>query len=94
MSDFFHSGRVSTYPNLVYSTTPPALGSFFAVFIDSVKEANKRDDYFFRLVNHSLACAACLEKGKARECTHNLRFIPPWKSLLRYAFGLRPCGHY
>ena len=57
-------------------TTPPALGSFFAVFIDSVKEANKKDDYFFRLVNHSLACADCLEKGKARECTHNLRFIP------------------
>ena len=57
----------------------PALGSFFAVFIDSVKQANSNGDHFFRLVNHSLACAACLERDRARECVHRLSFIPPWK---------------
>jgi len=49
------------------------------VFIDSVKQANANGDHFFRLVNHSLACSACLERDRARECVHRLSFIPPWK---------------
>ena len=62
----------------------PALGSFFAVFVDQVKEQNSKGDFFFRLINHSLACIECLEKGVAAKCVHQLKFIPPWKSLLRF----------
>ncbi len=71
-------GRVFTC-----ATTPPSPNSFFSTFIAQVKERNeKHSDYFFRLINHSLSCAACLESGDATECCHNLMFLPPWKSLV------------
>lgn len=52
--------------------------------MDQVKEQNSKGDFFFRLINHSLACIECLEKGVAAKCVHQLKFIPPWKSLLRF----------
>ena len=65
------------------ATTPPAPTSFFSSFIAQVKERNEENnDYFFLLINHSLTCGTCLENGEATECSHNLMYLPPWKSLV------------
>lgn len=64
------------------ATTPPAPTSFFSSFIATVKERNAQNDNFFLLINHSLTCATCLENGEATECSHNLMYLPPWKSLV------------
>ena len=65
-------------------TTPPHEGTFFDVFSKTVIARNKANDFFFRLINHSLVCAACIEAGEEEKCTHKLYLIPPWKSLLRF----------
>ena len=64
------------------ATTPPPPTGFFSAFISQVKAQNNVGDFFFRLINHSLTCADCLEAGEATECCHNLMFLPPWKSLV------------
>ena len=66
------------------ATTPPPLTGFFTAFIEQIKKRNAEGDYFFRLINHSLTCLACLEAGDAERCCHNLHLIPPWKSLVRF----------
>jgi hypothetical protein len=65
------------------ATTPPPSDGFFQKFIEEIIKQNKSGNYFFRLVNHSLACASCLENQDAGRCCHNLHLIPPWKSLVR-----------
>ena len=64
------------------ATTPPPPTGFFSAFISQVKAQNDSGDFFFRLINHSLTCAACLEAGEATDCCHNLMYLPPWKSLV------------
>ena len=39
---------------------------------------------FFKLINHSLSCKQCIDVGQASQCTHNLHYIPPWKSIQRF----------
>ena len=65
------------------TTTPPPANGFFAAFIDAVKKRNAAGDTFFMLVNHSLACEACLAIREEDRCVHNLNLVPPWKSILR-----------
>ena len=65
-------------------TTPPAPNSFFETFIENVRARNAKNDMFFKLINHSLSCKQCIEIGQAAQCTHNLHFIPPWKSIQRF----------
>lgn len=66
------------------TTTPPPAGSFFAVFVDKIKQRNAVGDMFFFLENHSLACEECIAMLEADQCCHNLHFVPPWKSLMRF----------
>lgn len=66
------------------ATTPAPSGSFFSVFGDKIIERNANNDFFFRLINHSLVCPMCYEENKAEKCVHKLGLIPPWKSLLRF----------
>lgn len=66
------------------ATTPPPHDGFFQTFIEQVVKRNKRGDYFFCMVNHSLACSDCLSLGEPERCVHNLNLIPPWKSLVRF----------
>jgi len=73
------SNRVATC-----TTTPPAEDSFFAIFAERVRARNVEGDNFFFLTNHSLSCGTCIEAGEAERCCHNLAFLPPWKSLLRF----------
>ena len=70
------------------TTTPPPPKTFFDIFCKSVKRSNKNGDYFFSLINHSLACSSCIEAGLATECCHRLHLVPPWKSMLSIANGL------
>lgn len=71
-------------------TTPPPNGGFFQTWIDSCKEAREKyNDDSFQIVNHSLVCKKCLESGVGGRCTHNLKYIPPWKSILRLQSILR-----
>lgn len=65
-------------------TTPPHEGTFFDVFAKTVIARNETGDFFFRLINHSLVCQACIDAGEPEKCTHKLYLIPPWKSLLRF----------
>lgn len=65
------------------ATTPPPSQSFFSVFMTGVKDRNAVGDYFFRLVDHSLVCVRCYERGIATECRHRLGLIPPWKPLMK-----------
>ena len=53
-------------------TTPPPADNFFDVFVKGVQEANKKNDYFFFLENHSLACEQCIESGEPEKCAHRL----------------------
>lgn len=64
------------------ATTPPPPNGFFNAFIAKVKEQNKANNFFFNLINHSLACQECLDGGDAIECCHNLAYLPPWKSMV------------
>jgi hypothetical protein len=66
------------------TTTPPPADGFFAVFVDKIKDRNAIGDNFFFLENHSLACRSCIESQEATECCHNLHYVPPWKSLMRF----------
>lgn len=66
------------------TTTPPPADSFFAVFVEKIVARNKEGDYFFMLENHSLACRECIELMEPDQCCHQLHFVPPWKSLLRF----------
>ena len=66
------------------ATTPAPSGSFFSVFADNVIARNAENDFFFRLINHSLVCATCYDDNQAEKCVHKLGLIPPWKSLLRF----------
>jgi hypothetical protein len=65
------------------ATTPAPFGSFFSRFVDTVKARNLANDFFFRLVNHSLVCEECAERAVSEKCAHRLMLIPPWKSLIR-----------
>jgi hypothetical protein len=71
-------GRVFTC-----ATTPPNFESHFNAFISQVKEQNRANNYFFRLVNHSLVCEDCDAKDLQSQCVHRLSLVPPWKSLSR-----------
>ena len=77
------SGRRATC-----TTTPPPPKTFFDVFAKQVQRSNAQNDYFFGLINHSLACSACVEAGIPTRCCHKLHLIPPWKSLVSIANGL------
>lgn len=66
------------------TTTPPRRGSYFDAFIAGIKASNATGDYFFTMVNHSLACGACIERNAAAECCHRLFLVPPWKSLMQF----------
>jgi len=66
------------------ATTPPHFGSFFSLFVDSIKTANAKGDNFFRLVNHGLVCAECEQADLAEKCAHRLYLVPPWKSVIRF----------
>ena len=66
------------------ATTPPHFGSFFSLFVDSIKEANARGDFFFRLINHGLVCDECEKADIAEQCAHRLMLVPPWKSVIRF----------
>lgn len=66
------------------ATTPGPLGEFFDDFCKSVEDQNAKSNFFFFLVNHSLACPTCYKAGCAPRCCHKLFLIPPWKSLLRF----------
>jgi hypothetical protein len=66
------------------ASTPSPPGSFFSVFADKIIVRNTENDFFFRLINHSLVCIQCYEHNKAERCVHKLGLIPPWKSLLRF----------
>lgn len=66
------------------TTTPPPKNGFFDVFVSQVIKRNAEGDRFFYLENHSLSCNACVQIGEASRCCHNLRFVPPWKSMLRF----------
>ena len=67
------------------TTTPPPKGGFFDTFLAQVQKRNDAGDRFFWLSNHSLSCAQCAELGEAENCCHNLRYVPPWKSMLRFS---------
>ncbi len=66
------------------TTTPPPVDGFFSVFVDNIRKRNALGDNFFFLENHSLACAPCIEMMEADQCCHNLHFVPPWKSMMRF----------
>lgn len=66
------------------TTTPPRRGSYFDAFVSGIKASNAAGDFFFTIVNHSLACAACIERNAAAECCHRLFLVPPWKSLMQF----------
>ncbi len=66
-------------------TTPPPINGFFSQFVKQVKERNAAGDYFFLLINHSLACEACVKLDQADQCSHKLHLVPPWKSILKFA---------
>jgi len=68
----------------ICTTTPPPPKTFFDRFTQNIKKQNAAEDYFFKLINHSLACAACIEDDIAAECCHRLFLVPPWKSLLQF----------
>ncbi|MBN21975.1 MAG: hypothetical protein CL678_11910 [Bdellovibrionaceae bacterium] len=70
------------------TTTPPPPKTFFDLFCKQVKRSNNEGDYFFGLINHSLACSQCIEANLATECCHRLHLVPPWKSMLSIANGL------
>lgn len=65
-----------------FITTPPPRDSWFQQFLDLIVEANKRGDYHFYLESHSLVCSECAEHGVPDRCTHNLGYVPRWKSLM------------
>ena len=67
----------------VLITTPPPVDGFFQAVIKLVKEANSKGDNWFYLQNDSLCCDECLKNKIPDRCTHNLSFLPPWKSLIR-----------
>ena len=64
------------------TTTPPPPKTFFDDFVTGIKANMKRGDNFFELVNHSLSCASCIDRGDALRCSHQLYLLPPWKPLL------------
>jgi len=66
------------------ATTPPHFGSFFSLFVESVRKANAKGDNFFRLINHSLVCGECEKADIAEECAHRLFLVPPWKSVIKF----------
>ena len=66
------------------TTTPAPEGSFFDDFTKAVKKRNAEGDEFFKLINHSLSCQACIEAQEPERCCHNLWLIPPWKSTLKF----------
>ena len=70
------------------TTTPPPPKSYFDQFCNQVRAANKNGDYFFGLINHSLACEQCIQARKATECCHRLHLVPQWKSMLSITSSL------
>lgn len=69
----------NTGRRFVCATTPPQPGSFFDNFCARVKAQQAEGNRFFQLINHSLACADCIDKDAAADCCHNLHQIPEWK---------------
>ena len=65
-----------------FITTPPHRDSWFQQFLNLITEANGRGDFHFYFVSHSLVCAECAEHGVSDRCTHNLGYVPRWKSLM------------
>ena len=65
-----------------FITTPPARDSWFQNYLKLVKAANDRGDFHFYFISHSLVCAECAANGVAEKCSHNLGYVPPWKSLI------------
>lgn len=80
-------GRVFTC-----TTTPPPAQTFFADFCKGVESNMAKGDMFFELINHSLACAACIANNDALRCVHRLANIPPWKPIMNLSSlaGLMP----
>lgn len=70
------------------TTTPPPPKSYFDQFCTQVRAANADGDFFFGLINHSLACEQCISARKATECCHKLHLVPQWKSMLSITSSL------
>ena len=70
------------------TTTPPPPKSYFDQFCNQVRAANADGDFFFGLINHSLACEQCIAARKATECCHKLHLVPQWKSMLSITSSL------
>ncbi len=65
-----------------FITTPPHRDSWFQQFLELITEANARGDFHFYFVSHSLVCAECAKHGVSDRCTHQLGYVPRWKSLM------------
>lgn len=74
----------------IMASTPAQIGSFADDFIKTTIEKNLKGNVFMYLINHALICKQCIEDGVARECSHRLYLIPPWKSL----FGIDQMGEF
>ena len=65
-----------------FITTPPPRDSWFSAYLKLVSAANERGDFHFYFISHSLVCSECAENGVSEKCSHNLGYVPPWKSLI------------
>lgn len=71
------AGRVFTL-----ATTPAPINSYFDGWAKKQMALNEKNINFFKVINHSLMCDTCYEKG-VDVCCHRLYLIPPWKSVNR-----------
>lgn len=67
----------------IAATTPPPPDNYFFFFIAKTKALNAKGKNLFRLIDFSLKCERCTDKGTAQRCTHRLALIPPWKSIAK-----------
>ncbi len=50
------------------------------IISDLTEKKNADGKPLFQLLDLGLACPECVEEGKAAECTHRKKTLPPWKS--------------
>lgn len=68
-----------------------AVDSLFTFFVPDTNMMEARDPTdpsktMFKVLQISLACPACMEAGRASECTHMEKFRPPWKVSFLFVF--------
>lgn len=56
------------------------LQNFYQNMMDA-RDPNDASKTMFKVLQISLACPACMEAGRASECTHMEKFRPPWSKL-------------